>query len=125
MPYDDIIRAVQTNNKASIALTQDDNSAREFLSVVPVNSPNVVPDRVENGIYIYRWPGYGLDDYANTSQPTLTAHGYSTGVTGIYELMPKVLHVFATNGSGNPSVSNSQKTGFITELAMLGITVPN
>lgn len=125
LPYDDIIRAVQTNNKASIALTQDDNSAREFLSVVPVNSPNVVPDRVENGIYIYRWPGYGLDDYANTSQPTLTAHGYSTGVTGIYELMPKVLHVFATNGSGNPSVSNSQKTGFITELAMLGITVPN
>lgn len=125
LTYLDVVAAAQAGDTSAVEVEQGANDAREFLSSVVIDSPAVTLDRIENEIYIYRWAGYGLDDYPVTYSNSFAAFGYSPGLPGVYELMVKVLQVDANNGSGDPSVSNSQESAFITELSNLGITIPS
>ncbi len=123
--YDQIVSAVKANNSSHILLEENSTANREFLSAVPISSSLLTLENVKNGVYVYRWTDYGIDDYLVTYQDTFAAHRYSPGLTGFLELLPQVKSVYANNGSGNPSISNDQLTSFIVRLATLGIAIPN
>ncbi len=123
--YLDIIAAVQAGDTSQLGIEQGANDNREFLSRAEVQSPLLTLEKVEDGINVYRWADYGLDDYLTTYEPSFAANGYSSGNAGFFQLMPQVLEVFSTNGSGDPSVAASQQSAFMSGLANLGIVVPN
>lgn len=122
--YLDVISSVQAGNTTQFGIEEASNANREFLSAVPVNSPSLTLETVKDGVYVYRWANYGIDDYLTTYQPYFLAHGYSPGLPGFMELMPKVLSVYANNGSGNPQTSANMKAAFLAGLQARGINVP-
>ena len=122
--YLDIVSAVQAGNTSNFGVEQASNDNREFLSAVPVEGNSLLTlETIDNGVYIYRWADYGLDDYLNTYEPNFIAHGYATGLQGFFQLMPKVISVYANSGSGNPQTSADMKTAFLAGLQARGITV--
>lgn len=124
LSYLDIVSAVQAGNTSNIGVEESSNDNREFLSAVQIdNVPQITFESIENGVYIYRWTDYGLDDYLKTYEPTFQAYGYPTGLQGFLRLTPKVLSVYANNGSGNPQTSADMKSAFLAGLQARGITV--
>lgn len=122
--YFDIIDAARAHTANNMRIDQGANDYREFLSAVPLNDPVLTLDRVENGVYIYRWPGYGLDDYLTSNRDLFAAGGYSSGTLGFFELFPQVKNVHMNNGSGDQATSNAQRTAFLVQLAQRGIAMP-
>lgn len=122
--YFDLIDAARSGSSGHIQVEQGSNQYREFLSAVPLNDPFLTLDHVDNGVYVYRWAGYGLDDYLDTSRDTFDAYGYAAGLQGFFQLFPQVHTVQINNGSGDQSTSNAQRTAFIVQLAQRGIAMP-
>jgi hypothetical protein len=118
-----IVSAVRGGNTSQYGLEQASNENRECLSAVELNMPHLTLEKVQNGVYVYHWQDYGLDDYLATYEPTLIAHGYSPGLTGFFELMPHVISVLPNNGSGNAQISVDMKMAFLNGLQTRGITV--
>jgi hypothetical protein len=121
--YFDLVDAARSGSSGNLVLEEASNDNRRFISAVPLPDPYLVLDRVQDGVYVYRWPGYGIDDYVEVNRDTFINHGYSAGVHGFYQLFPQVKLVFANNGSGNLSTSNTQRTAFLVELAQRGIAI--
>ncbi len=125
LSYSAIVSAVQASNTANVSVEESATLYRGFLSRIPYESPDMTLVGIVDGIYNYRWPNYGLDDYVRVNQSTFTSLGYASGNAGFYQLMAKVLIVNPNNGSGNSSTSQNQRTLFLSELSRQGITVPN
>ncbi|HET6426123.1 MAG TPA: VCBS repeat-containing protein, partial [Planctomycetaceae bacterium] len=121
--YFDLVDAARSGFSTHLQLNEAATDNRRFISAVPISDPDLVLERFANGVYVYRWPGYGIDDYLDQNHDALVNNGYSPGLHGFYQLLPQVKSVFANNGSGNPSTSNSQRTAFLVELATRGIAV--
>ncbi len=125
LSYTTIVSAVQSRNTANVSVEESATLYRDFISRIPFDSPDMTLVGIQDGIYIYRWPNYGLDDYVRVNQSTFSEYGYASGNAGFYQLMAKVLVVNPNNGSGSPSISQDQRAQFLSELASLGIVVPN
>ncbi len=120
----DLVDSVRRNDTSDIAVEQASNDNREFLSTVPNASPQVTLDFISNGIYVYRWNDYSVDDYVETNQAVFAAFGYAPGIQGFYQLLPQLKSVHANRGAADPAVVLSQQAVFMYELAARGIFLP-
>ncbi|MCA9092443.1 MAG: VCBS repeat-containing protein [Planctomycetaceae bacterium] len=108
----DLYLAGRTNE---ITRDQINLDGRDFLSQSPIitGNPNLlVLKGIQNGNYVYSYPGYDIEEYMKAFGPDLINYGYSTGFDALPELMLHRVYTVTPYGS----TGSSAAAAFIAEL---------
>lgn len=84
--YFDLVDDLASDKLDRWFLNEISLDSREFLSSTPVDSPHLVLQRESHQNFVYRFPGYGLDDYLEKSQTRLIDAGYNSDWTSYVQL---------------------------------------